>query len=1109
MNSSRIRLSRIIAFNWYGFRTIVEIDGLTLLCGETGTGKSALLDLIQFVLSAGTAKFNKAAAGENNARELVGYCLGHTNTRYRDGQPRYLRRSGATVAALEFVWPAVPGKKPRRETWGMRIQYDAPTSQPSFVRFFVPSRMERNDLCDDKGALLSEELFRYRVKNELGGDASFTTHKAFQEEMGVARHLHFDDEQMRRTLPKAIAFELATDYQRFIREFILEPNPPDVTHTQKSLVALREAETRVAQLYSQQQKLEQIEVEDQAYRHATREAALNGYLRHALNHAEAEETLAKTEGELSALRTQHQKDLKNRDQAVADRKIAQDNLDAVKLIAGKEDPQFSEFERLAREQKEHADALTALSGQAKTARKFLDERARAWEKWLRDAAMSEWPASVDAAKLSVLRLTETSLALEGIPLLVTEFHRIWRETEKGLGPIDSDIAEKLDKANRLEVRLKQLRDGRTATTPLLDKLLSLGIGAQTLGRVIEVRPEGEEWWGALESLLGDDRHATLVDTPIDFARAQELWLKLPKPEPLIDPSQIPQVPSAGGSLAECCETSHAAAQKYLNWRLGRLMPVRDRRELGSHPHGLATDGTLREGAWHRQLTPEKEFTLGEKGLRRLREAKEAEKKILLRDIQGLEQKRDRVRAWLVRGKEEHLDHDDRPDGSAVLYRIPELRAKKQQATEALKVVETPERTARLAKLNTLENAVKAADQKIGELKTPLSSFEMRQAALLDETNTATQELQNAAIILQEERVRLPADIPDADIEKYIFEAKNSIVSWKQRHIKAEGAEITWKTAASQAKERRFIARTGLLTEFADEFEEFDAKTDDNLKFDKRLVEIREHEVKKYHDLAEDRRADWEKRLQEDVLDRLRERVKDAQQTVSDFRRILNRPIGGYRYTLSQERDPVHAALWKLLAKSDDGFKAGDELLDHKLKDEIEVAKRALMAAVDNPEDKKIGAVLDYRNYHHYDFHMIPLGQADDSEGRISLQDRGRSLSGGEGQAPFFVAMLAAFYRVYDRRQRGQQSNLGLVVMDEAFSKLSAGHIADCLILAENFGLQLILAFPMDRLGAMVQHADSIIQCRVKRTTDEKGAPKEIINDVLRWQREEAIAEFLV
>jgi len=81
-------------------------------------------------------------------------------------------------------------------------------------------------------------------------------------------------------------------------------------------------------------------------------------------------------------------------------------------------------------------------------------------------------------------------------------------------------------------------------------------------------------------------------------------------------------------------------------------------------------------------------------------------------------------------------------------------------------------------------------------------------------------------------------------------------------------------------------------------------------------------------------------------------------------------------------------------------------------------------------------------------------------------------------------------------------------MDEAFSKLSAGHIADCLALAQNFGLQLILAFPMDRLGTMINHADSIIQCRLEKHHDARGAPTEIINDVIYWERQRMIDELL-
>ena len=56
-------------------------------------------------------------------------------------------------------------------------------------------------------------------------------------------------------------------------------------------------------------------------------------------------------------------------------------------------------------------------------------------------------------------------------------------------------------------------------------------------------------------------------------------------------------------------------------------------------------------------------------------------------------------------------------------------------------------------------------------------------------------------------------------------------------------------------------------------------------------------------------------------------------------------------------------------------------------------------------------------------------------------------------------------------------HLGLVVMDEAFSKLSGDGVEDCLDLARNFQLQLVMAFPIDRLGVMAPYADTVIVCR--------------------------------
>ena len=66
--SRRISLTRIIAITWYGFRQIIDLADNVLISGAFGTGKSALLDLMQYVLLGGERQFNRAAAG--NARGI-------------------------------------------------------------------------------------------------------------------------------------------------------------------------------------------------------------------------------------------------------------------------------------------------------------------------------------------------------------------------------------------------------------------------------------------------------------------------------------------------------------------------------------------------------------------------------------------------------------------------------------------------------------------------------------------------------------------------------------------------------------------------------------------------------------------------------------------------------------------------------------------------------------------------------------------------------------------------------------------------------------------------------------------------------------------------------
>jgi uncharacterized protein YPO0396 len=212
---------------------------------------------------------------------------------------------------------------------------------------------------------------------------------------------------------------------------------------------------------------------------------------------------------------------------------------------------------------------------------------------------------------------------------------------------------------------------------------------------------------------------------------------------------------------------------------------------------------------------------------------------------------------------------------------------------------------------------------------------------------------------------------------------------------------------------------------------------------------------------------------------------------------MDHDIGGWRYQLSMQADRSHSAIWTLVEK---GLNPGLELFASAAREEIAKAKDALMAAIENTEDPRQQRALDYRFYHHWDIQATPTGQREGAA--ISLNRNAKKQSGGENQAPFFVAMLAAFQRVYDLGPRESRHNLGIVIMDEAFSKLSGDRIDACLDLARNFGLQLIMAFPEDRLPTMIQHAETVVQCRVERNYDEKsGHLTHIENWVVRVDRD--------
>jgi hypothetical protein len=916
--------------------------------------------------------------------------------------------------------------------------------------------------------------------------------------MATPRHLHFDRAQMNKTMPKAIAFEPEENFERFIREFLLEPNPVEVKEVRQSLGAHRDMQARLARLNDERDFLQRIGDRHSDYRTARRQAALYIHAKAVLEHEEAVEKLAEAETRLAREKEKHASDLENLEKRTGELRQITELLEAVRLEAAR-DPNLAKLDEIERNKRALNHEVVALREAKQSAGKRLADRALHWGSWLRRGETVELEGLkealvIDDSLLTALRGGAEESAMKALVALANRFNEIFSQTGQLLRKVNEDLDATDRKVREIARDLELIGQQQTPGafplfTVLKQKLGGLRRAPEQLCRLIEVKEQEERWWPALELFLGRNRFAVIVDET-DYADALRILRETPpgkEGESLVNPSEALNLDRSPkeNSLASKVEVSDATARAFVHHLLGDVICVStvddlDRTEAG---RAITSDGIFKQVPTRRRLREEAErrFTLGREGLERMKRDRLNEQTQVRAQRGVLEQKRNAVNDWLDSGKRSGLGDSSLPDRSAELSKLPALVQQFDVECQTAALLRTPEREARLAQLKELDGEKSTLDGNVAVLTEGNRSFLVRQKQLVEQANSAQGALDAAETAMQLSRAKMPPDILDANVTTFMAPLIAEKASWSLRKEAVQQRAGEAKEAAGDRRNERNNLRRA-LAEARDDFGarrhtqwmEHDAEEESNEPWDTRLHLLDTHELERHQQLADEKKREWEERLKDQVLDRLNERLKDAEGTVRQLRQYLDRDVGRYRYRVSQKRDNAMNAVWHLL---DTGFEPTDELLQGVKTDDLERAKDELMRAVeaaDSPQaDERALRLLDYRNYHRYDVVMEPRAGG----AAISLTRSVSKMSGGENQAPFFICMLAAFQRVYDVGNQRYRRNLGIVVMDEAFSKLSGDGIEDCLELARNFQLQLLMAAPIDRLGVMYPYADTTVLCR--------------------------------
>lgn len=190
-------------------------------------------------------------------------------------------------------------------------------------------------------------------------------------------------------------------------------------------------------------------------------------------------------------------------------------------------------------------------------------------------------------------------------------------------------------------------------------------------------------------------------------------------------------------------------------------------------------------------------------------------------------------------------------------------------------------------------------------------------------------------------------------------------------------------------------------------------------------------------------------------------LSDVMDRLNDVLRTSPAFANGERYrfkrTLRTELAPMHKFIQDIAT-----YGPAEDLLEGA--GAVPDAFRQLLEEKVSRDSREKSPLDDYREFFDFDIEVL---REDPATGAIKpiglLSKRVSTASGGEHRSPLYViagAALAAAYRL----DKGPRDGLRLMLLDEAFEKMSIQNVVATMQYFEALGLQIVMAGPPDRIG---------------------------------------------